>query len=125
MRRAQNGNAPLRDLLSGLAALALLATPADSSGLVLPAAPQMQVSALVVLRYQGSVTLPPNITPCSYFSGTVSDVAGCVFTCEGSMASCPVECLYDPSTGVLTILGSAGDTIVWHAWQLTRLNHTP
>ena len=108
-----------------MAALALLATPADSSALVLPAAPPMQVSALVALRYQGALTLSPFITPCSFFVGTVADVAGCVFTCEGSNDVCPATCLYDPSSGTLLISGSPGDTIVWHAWQLTTPNPTP
>lgn len=85
----------------------------------------MQVSALVALRYQGSVTLSPIITPCSFFVGAVSDVAGCVFTCEGSLGKCPVSCMYDPSTGFLTIEGTPGDTIIWHAWMLTTPNPTP
>ena len=85
----------------------------------------MQVSALVALRYQGSVTLPPNITPCSFFTGTVSDVAGCVFTCEGSLPQCPAGCLYDPATGLLTLQGTPGDTIIWQAWQLTTPKPTP
>jgi hypothetical protein len=99
----------LRPLLDGADARARRATPRLAA---------QSVSALVSMRYQGAVTLPLNSTPCSQSSGAVADVAGCVFTCEGSLPKCAVTCTYDPTTGLLTLTGAPGDTIVWHAWNL-------